>query len=193
MDNKIFCLETEWEQSIYDLRYDSKAKPLLEFLNNSSYIDFSFRQVATKADFEYYINHLKQPSYKNYSIVYLCFHGDRSKIYFADKGKCGGESFYDLRKFAKENPNVFENKCVHFGSCSTLKMKKEDIFEIKKQTGALMITGYERTVEMTESFIFEAWLLNTLNKHPNYRSSRLTKIALEEVPYFVERYKFVAY
>ncbi len=32
MENKIFCLETEWEQSVYDLKYESQAKPMLEFL-----------------------------------------------------------------------------------------------------------------------------------------------------------------
>ena len=34
MVNKVFCLETEWEQSVYDLKYDSQAKPLLEFLSS---------------------------------------------------------------------------------------------------------------------------------------------------------------
>ena len=42
MVNKVFCLETEWEQSVYDLKYDSQAKPLLEFLSNSCGVDFSF-------------------------------------------------------------------------------------------------------------------------------------------------------
>ena len=69
MDNKIFCLETEWEQSIYDLKYDSQAQPILEFLYNSNGLDFAFRQVATKSDFDYYISHLKRASYKNYTIV----------------------------------------------------------------------------------------------------------------------------
>lgn len=47
MDNKIFCLETEWEQSVYDLTHDTQAKPLLEFLKSSNNIDFIFRKVAT--------------------------------------------------------------------------------------------------------------------------------------------------
>ena len=66
MLNKVFCLETEWEQSVYDLKYDSQAKPLLEFLSNSCGVDFSFRQVATLSDFKYYISHLKQASYKDF-------------------------------------------------------------------------------------------------------------------------------
>lgn len=32
MDNKIFCLETEWTQSAHDLKDESQVKPLLDFL-----------------------------------------------------------------------------------------------------------------------------------------------------------------
>lgn len=78
MDNKIFCLETEWEQSVFDMKYEPQAKPMLEFLNNSTnQIGFAFRQVATKSDFDYYISHLKRASYKDFTIVYLCFHGEK--------------------------------------------------------------------------------------------------------------------
>jgi len=193
MDNKIFCLETEWEQSVSDMKYESQAKPMLEFLNNSNGIEFAFRQVATKSDFDYYISHLKRASYKEYTIVYLCFHGESCRIVFADSGKYGGERHYDIIKFAEANNNVFDGKIVHFGCCSTLKMNEQKIKEFKKLTGASMVTGYEKSVEMTESFIFEAWLLNTFYKHPDFRAKRMIDLARKEMPYFIERYKFVAY
>ena len=200
MDNKIFCLETEWEQSVYDLKYDSQAKPLLEFLYNSSKsqsstnkLDFAFRQVATKADFDYYISHLQQASYKSFTIVYLCFHGEKGKIVFADSGKFGGERHYDLLDFAESNQDAFVGKIVHFGSCSTLKMDENKIREFKRLTGALMVTGYERSVKMTESFIFEAWLLNTLYLNPKLRATSLMKRAQKEMPYFIDSFRFVVY
>lgn len=200
MDNRIFCLETEREQSVYDLKYDSQAKPLLEFLYNSSKtlkstntLDFSFRQVATKADFDYYISHLQQASYKSFTIVYLCFHGEKGKIVFADSGKFGGDRHYDLLEFAEANQDVFNGKVVHFGSCSTLKMDEDKIKEFKRLTGAIMVTGYERSVEMTDSFIFEAWLLNTLHLNPKLRAKSLMKRAGKEMSYYVGVFKFVAY
>ena len=194
MDNKIFCLETEWEQSVFDMKYEPQAKPMLEFLNNStSRIGFAFRQVATKSDFDYYISHLKRASYKDFTIVYLCFHGEKSRIVFADSGKYGGEDHYDLIEFAEANHNVFDGKIVHFGSCSTLKMNEQKIKEFKILTGASMVTGYEKPVEMTESFIFEAWLLNSFYKHPDFRAKRMMDLACNEMSYFVKRYKFVAY
>ena len=193
MDNKIFCLETEWEQSVYDLTHDTQAKPLLEFLKSSNIIDFIFRKVATKSDFDYYISHLKQASYKNYTIVYLCFHGLKGLISFADSRGNSDKGKYDLMDLAEDNPHLFDNKIVHFGSCKTLNMNEDKITEFKKLTGALMVTGYKSSVEMTGSFIFEAWLLNTLYKHPNFRAKRLLDLAHKEMPYFIDKYKFVAY
>jgi hypothetical protein len=193
MNNKIFCLETEWEQSVYDLKFESQAKPMLEFLKNSNGIDYSFRQVASKSDFDYYISHLKQASYKNFTIVYLCFHGLKGKIEFADSGKYGGERHIDLMDFAKVNQNIFEGKIVHFDSCNTLNMDEKKIDEFKKMTGASLVTGYKKSVDMTESFIFEAWLLNTLYKHNDYRAKRLQDLARKEMSYYVEKFKFVAY
>ena len=193
MDNKIFCLETEWAQSVHDMKYESQAKPLLEFLNNSSGIGYTFRQIATKADFDYYINHLTRPSYKDYNIVYLCFHGNPGKITFADQGIYGGESSIELLDFAQENRGIFEGKVVHLGSCSTFNTDEKLILKFKSLTKALMVTGYQEDVEMTESFIFEAWLLNSLYKHPDYRAKRLMDLANKEMKFFVDRYGFMAF
>ena len=193
MDNKIFCLETEWTQSVHDMKYESQAKPLLEFLNNSSGIGYTFRQIATKADFDYYINHLTRNSYKDYTIVYLCFHGNPGEIDFADQGHYGGEASIELQDFAQENRGIFEGKVVHLGSCSTFKTDEEQILKFKSLSKALMVTGYQKDVEMTESFIFEAWLLNSLYKHPDYRAKRLMDLANKEMKFFVDRYGFIAF
>lgn len=193
MDNKIFCLETEWTQSVHDMKYESQAKPLLEFLNNSSGIGYTFRQIATKADFDYYINHLTRNSYKDYTIVYLCFHGNPGEIDFADQGNYGGEASIELLDFAQENRGIFEGKVVHLGSCSTFKTDEEQILKFKSLSKALMVTGYQKDVEMTESFIFEAWLLNSLYKHPDYRAKRLMDLANKEMKFFVDRYGFIAF
>ena len=61
--NKIFCLETEWDQTLHDLKKKSPVLPLLDFLENAIKVDYTFRQVATESDFKYYIENLHQPSY----------------------------------------------------------------------------------------------------------------------------------
>ena len=97
-----------------------------------------------------------------------------------------------LLDFAQENRGIFEGKVVHLGSCSTFKTDKEQILKYKSLTKALMVTGYQKNVEMTESFIFEAWLLNSLYKHPDYRAKRLMDLANKEMKFFVDRYDFIA-
>ena len=63
--NKIFCLETEWDQSRHDLKMKSAVQPLLEFFENKYNLNvpYIFRQVATKSDFNYYIEHLVDQTY----------------------------------------------------------------------------------------------------------------------------------
>ena len=104
--NRIFCLETEWDQSMHDLKKKSTVLPLLDFLENTINIEYTFRQVATESDFNYYIDHLQQPSYSAYDLIYLCFHGQKKCICFADK------TDLDLMAFAekKENFGIFEGR-----------------------------------------------------------------------------------
>lgn len=187
--NKIFCLETEWNQTIHDLKSKSTALSLLEFLGNANKVGYTFRQVATKFDFKYYIKHLQQASYKNYDLIYLCFHGEKRCICFADKTNL------DLVNFAMEEEyyGIFENKNVHFGSCSTMKMNDEEIQKFKRLTKARMVTGYTKNVDFTSSFIFEAWLLNTIHINKGRTAKRIKNLAEKEMPYFTELFGFEAF
>ena len=115
------------------------------------------------------------------------------EIDFADQGNYGGEASIELLDFAQENRGIFEGKVVHLGSCSTFKTDEEQILKFKSLSKALMVTGYQKDVEMTESFIFEAWLLNSLYKHPDYRAKRLMDLANKEMKFFVDRYGFIAF
>lgn len=109
--NKIFCLETEWDQTKHDLKMKSAVRPLLEFAENKYNLNVGhiFRQVATPADFNYYIEHLYEDSYKQYDSIYLCFHGTRSTIHFANK------EFIDFDTFGEKYPGIFEGRNVHLG------------------------------------------------------------------------------
>ena len=45
------------------LKEEVTVLPLLDFLENTIIIEYTFRQVATKHDCKYYIEHLQQQSY----------------------------------------------------------------------------------------------------------------------------------
>lgn len=185
---KIFCLETEWEQSVHSLKNRSSALSLLDFLQNTDkQISFVFRHVATKSDFQFYIEHLYRDTYNSYDTVYLCFHGSESSIEFASK-----ESI-ELMEFAKENIGIFEGKNVHFGSCSTLNIGEEQAREFKRLTKARMITGYKKDVDIIESFVFELWLLHIIANHPEYAAIRIKDIAEKKMGYYAKKFKFEAF
>lgn len=108
--------------------------------------------LATESDFNYYIDHLQQPSYNAYDLIYLCFHGQKKCICFADKTDLALMAFAEK----EENFGIFEGRNVHFGSCSTLKMREEDIKMFKQLTNARMITGYTNI----KSSIYETFSIN---------------------------------
>lgn len=108
--------------------------------------------LATESDFNYYIDHLQQPSYSAYDLIYMCFHGQKKCICFADKTDLALMAFAEK----EENLGIFEGKNVHFGSCSTLKMREEDIKTFKQLTKARMITGYTNI----KSSIYETFSIN---------------------------------
>ena len=184
---KVFCLETEWTQTIHDLKKKSTVLSLLEFVNGALGVPYVFRQVAAFGDFDYYIRHLENPSYDAYNIVYLCFHGTKGRIHFADK------TDYTLLDFADHYEGIFEGRAVIFDSCNTLKLNENDIERVKSLTGARVIAGYTKSVDFVSSFVFELWLLNAMVQHPKYGSKRLMALAEEEMPLHVKRLGFICY
>ena len=101
----------------------------------------------------------------------------------------------DLIAFAEKDANrgIFEGRNVHFGSCSTLKMNKEEILHFKRLTKARMITGYTEDVDFTSSFIFETWLLNAMWLNSDFAAKRINDLAENEMPYYTKKFGFEAF
>ena len=184
---RIFCLETEWRQDIHDLKDKSTAHSILEFYESALNVPYVFRKVASLSDFDYYIRHLQYPSYNNYDVIYLCFHGTRGKIHFADKAEI------KLSEFALEYKDIFADKTIIFDSCYSLNMSAEQVSEFKSLTGARIIAGYTKSVDSVRSFVFEIWLLSMLASHPEYGSKRLSAAAEKEMPAHTRSLGFVCY
>lgn len=185
--NRIFCLETEWDQTVQDLKRKPTVLSLLEFMEGAIKVPHVFRQVATREDFRYYIGHLEQAAYNAYDIVYLCFHGAKGLIEFADHTR------YSLEEFAGDYPDIFDGRTVIFDSCSTLRLDEDTVGDFKKSTGARLVVGYGRKVAFAKSFVFELWLLNALAEHPDFGAQRLMALAEKEMPEHVKSLRFKAY
>ena len=188
--NKIFCLETEWTQSVHDMKSASQVLPLLEFAKHCEgmIVPYVHRKIATKAEFDYYMQHLSYPAYDNYDLIYLCFHGGKGKIHFAKKPET-----YSLLEMGEKYKNVLSSRHVHFDSCLTLSADEDEVRTFKKLTGAHLITGFMKSVPFAESFIFELWLIRTMQLHPNLSAKKLVERAEKEVPEYIKKLRFVAY
>lgn len=183
--SRIFCLETEWDKTVHDLKKESSVEHLLKYLRTTGPgRNFVFRQVATKSDFEYYLEHLMRASYDAYNIVYLCFHGSNGEIHFANN-----ESI-TLHQLAKDYSGIFKDKKVHFGSCSTLNISKDAQEEFKKLTEAKLVTGYSAKVDFHASFLFELWLLHLMTSHGSLGPARLAQRVEKEMKYYADKLHF---
>lgn len=181
--SSIFCLETEWEQSIHDMKKESSVRPLLQYLATIG-TEYVFRQVATLSEFEYYLDHLSRLAYNRFDIIYLCFHGMEGEIVFAN-----GESI-SLDEIAEKFPGIFNGRKVHFGSCSTLNIDCQEIFDLKKLTCAKLITGYAKNVDFHQSFLFELWLMHLLSQHKSLGPIKLEAKVEKEMKFYRDSLKF---
>ena len=181
--SSIFCLETEWEQSIHDMKKDSSVRPLLQYLATVG-TEYVFSQVATLSEFEYYLDHLSRLTYNRFDIIYLCFHGMEGEIAFAN-----GESI-SLAEIAEKFPGIFNERKVHFGSCSTLNIDCQEVFDFKEQTRAKLVTGYAKEVDFHQSFLFELWLMHLLTHHKSLGPIKLEAKVEKEMKFYGDRLKF---
>ena len=181
--SSIFCLETEWDQSVHDMKKESSVRPLLQYLSTTG-CEFVFRQVATLSEFEYYLEHLSRSSYNRFKIIYLCFHGVEGEIDFAN-----GESI-SLAEIATKFRGIFNERKVHFGSCSTLNIDYQEVALFKEQTGAKLVTGYAKKVDFHQSFLFELWLMHLFTHHNSLGSIKLEAKVEKEMKFYGEKLKF---
>lgn len=186
---KIFCLETEWSHDVGRLKEKSSVLPLLNYMESSHDMNLSycFRQVATPQDFYFYLEHLKNTEYNDYKFIYLAFHGSNGRIATAN-GKT-----ISLNRLKINYPNLFKDRYVHFGSCSTLAWYNYIKKDLKAATGAKIISGYTNNVGFNESFIFELWLFCYLYKEKPKDAETLMYAAMTEMEYFVRKLGFEAY
>lgn len=142
----IFCLEGEWENS---LKSRHSILPTLEFLEHSYDVKHVFRKVAMKEDLYFYLRKALRAEFRSYPIINLAFHGSSQNIEMASGQNV---TFGDI---ATEFQGRFEGKIIHFGSCSTLKASEDILQDFMEQTGALIVSGYTKTIDFIDSSLFD--------------------------------------
>jgi len=164
LKKKIFCIEGDWEN---DLRKKSSIVGILDLLhkvNNVEYIQD--RNCSTKQEFISRLNQFKESKYKTYNILYLAFHGSSSTIHL-------GSETIDLDEIQEILQDSLQGKIIYFGSCKTLKIKKEKINEFVDITKANCLVGYTKDIDFIEGTALD--LLFFAKAQQYFRPKNLTK------------------
>jgi hypothetical protein len=115
---------------------------------------------------------------KKYPIVYISTHGLTSTICLEgvkedkrkkkqDEENDESKSEIKLSELAKISNGFFKDRIVHFSSCLTLR-NIDATLEFKQETGALYVSGYQKSVDAMRSVILDMAYLNALQcYHPN--------------------------
>lgn len=152
----IFCIEGQWNTSP---RSKQSIRPILELLHTSCGIKHIYHKCNTKAEFFEALRKFTFRRYDRYSILYIAFHGKPNGI-------CIGNEFITLDEISNVFSGCLKDFVIHFGSCSTLRVKQLVIDGFLTKTGASMISGYRKQVDFVESTAEEmVWFNKLSNTH----------------------------
>lgn len=158
--SSIFCLEGEWNQK--DLRDKTSVSYLLNYMEESLDISSIFRKVNSKDSFYKYLALLEKywkGKFNSYGILYLAFHGESNCIWLDDNEKI------TLEELSTEAKDILKDRIIHFGSCSTLKIQKEELTQFFKNSGAKAVSGFSKEIPFLESSVFDIAYLSKLSEY----------------------------
>lgn len=156
----IFCLEGEWNES--DLRDKKSVRQLLTYMEESLGVPSIFRKVNSKESFYKYLELLEKywkGKFNSYGILYLAFHGESNCIWL------DGTENLTLKDFSIEANHILKDRIIHFGSCSTLKIQKEELIEFFKNSGAKAVSGFTKEIPFLESSVFDIAYLSKIAEY----------------------------
>lgn len=179
MNTKIFCLEGEWEKS---LKPKYSVESYLKYLDEILGIRYIYRKVNSPDSLRKYLKALKRNEYEDYKMVYLAFHGKTSQI------ELDHIDALNLDQLAEIAGDSFNNRIIHFGSCRTLLGSETRLLEFKKSTGAIMISGYTKSVDFFDSSLLD---MAYLKKIVSYKDPRdIEEFLKKNHPILVKRLGF---
>jgi glutaredoxin-related protein len=152
---EVFCLEGDWNK---DLKKHHSVQEVLVFLKKSRNIKFIHRHCGTRENLAYYLNQWKLKKYKDYSILYIAFHGKPKQILV-------GKDVVTLDELAEMlGPNC-HNKIIHFGTCHTMNIDKRQINRFLRSTNALCVCGFSKEIKFVEGCAFDILLIDLLQEY----------------------------
>ncbi|MDR2947595.1 MAG: hypothetical protein LBV71_00145 [Prevotella sp.] len=154
-DRNIYCLEGNWNKNP---RSNQSVKPMLELLRTFKGIKYIYHKCDTKEEFFYRLQQFTKGNYKNYSVLYLAFHGRTNRIIVENQ-------YITLKEIATAIEGKLKGKVVHFGSCSTMRTSEKNIQHFISMTNCQFISGYRKFVDYIDACAFELLYFDLLQKY----------------------------
>lgn len=180
--HNIICLEAEWEYSERnpDNRFSLNTLPMLNWLKEAYDCEVIYRKIRTKSDFKYYLDYFRsheEEEFEKFDIIYFACHGEKKSLWIE------GQTI-PLTTISEWAKGFFEDKILHFSSCRTMS-NKIDSKHFKKDCQALMVSGYQVSVDAMDSSIADIAIMNDLLSQEDIDIERYTNKESE----FNQRYE----
>ncbi len=144
MAGKILCLEGEKSNSPHG-KYS--VETVLEFLKQSSGIDYEHHRVGTGAELDHRLTEFGR--LKSYSLLYLAFPGVPGQFSVSAREDVTLE---DIVKAANGN---WDNRILHLGCSKILKVTPKQLDSLRRGTGVVMLSGYANAIDYFPMSILE--------------------------------------
>jgi hypothetical protein len=138
----IFCIEGNWTNT---LKGKIGIQSALDFLEDNTHIRHIHKNCSTVEQLDALLKDAVLQKYKSYGIIYIAFHGHPGIIHVGKRQKIS------IDRIGEVLAGKARHKIIHFGSCSTLKISKNQVAELIEKTGALAISGYTKDVDFIPS------------------------------------------
>jgi len=157
--HNIICFEAEWEYSEQspNNRFSLNTLPMLNWLKETYDCEVIYRKIRTKSDLKYYLDYFRthdEEEFEKFDIIYFACHGKNKSLWIE------GQTI-PLTTISKWAKGFFKDKIMHFSSCRTMS-NKIDSKHFKRDCQALMVSGYQVSVDAMDSSIADIAIINDL-------------------------------
>ena len=165
--NGIFCLEThEWysKAEMEGKIDDTSVEPSLMLLQRLADYNVPYRRrdVATRGEFDYFLNNYFDEGYEDYPILYLSFHGHGPCEERSAGLTLGDGTEYSLDDLESRIKGRCEGRIIHFGSCAVMSASNDRLQLFRRNSGALAVCGYTEEIDWLQSAAFDLLLMGHL-------------------------------
>lgn len=169
----IFCLEADW----FGLVRPMSMKPILDLLHGSdAKIPYVLRDVATRAEIEFYLRRSFQARYQAFDLMWFAIHSRPGEL-------LPGDMRVPLERISIDAlETLLAGKCagriLHFSGCRFLRLPRARIDAFLRRTRALCVSGFTEEVPWLEATIFESYWIALLHYETRTRSGVRSAVRL---------------